>query len=292
MRFELEIAYLDLDLTLGCGQTFRWGRQQDGAWKGVLGNDLVTLRQNGTRIEGEATPGRKDIDERTAVLLRAGDDIPRIQRQLRKDPVLSPGIKRMQGLRIVKLDEWECLVSYILATYANIPRIMKMVDAVATEFGPRISPGVHAFPDRNGLARASQAQLSRLGLGYRAKYVREACRDIDEGCLDEMMRMAYEDLRAELISLPGVGDKVADCVSLFGFGRLESFPIDVWMERALLRLYGQKGSYSKLRRFASKRFGPYAGYAQEYLYHNERTRGRTGTCVFSEQSDDRAIHQH
>jgi N-glycosylase/DNA lyase len=281
MRFELEIAHLDLDLTLGCGQTFRWRRQQDGAWKGVLGGDLVTLRQFGARIEGEATPGGRDIEERAAVLLRAGDDIPRIQRHLRKDPVLAPGIKRMQGLRIVKLDEWECLISYILATYANIPRIMKMVDAVATGFGPKISPGVHAFPDRNALARASQTQLARLGLGYRAKYVRGACRDIDEGCIDEMNRMSYEDLREELIGLPGVGDKVADCVSLFGFGRLESFPIDVWMERALLRLYGQKGAYTKLRTFASERFGPYAGYAQEYLYHNERIRARTGACVFS-----------
>jgi N-glycosylase/DNA lyase len=281
MRFELEITDLDLDLTLGCGQTFRWRRQQDGAWKGVLGPDLVTLRQSGTCIKGEATPGGRDIEERTARLLRAEDDIPLIQRMLRKDSVLAPGIKHMKGLRIVKLDEWECLVSYILATYANIPRIMKMVDAVATEFGPRISQGVHAFPDRNALARASQAQLAKLGLGYRAKYLREACRDIDEGCLHEMMKMSYEGLRAELINLPGVGDKVADCVSLFGFGRLESFPIDVWIERALLRLYGQKGSYSRLRGFASARFGSYAGYAQEYLYHNERTRGRTGACIFS-----------
>jgi N-glycosylase/DNA lyase len=248
----------------------------------VLGPDLVTLRQHGTCIKGEATPGGRDIEERIAVLLRAEDDIPLIQRQLRKDSVLAPGMKHMKGLRIVKLDEWECLVSYILATYANIPRIMKMVDAIATEFGPRISPGVHAFPDRNALARASESQLTKLGLGYRAKYVREACRGIDESRLDEMIGMPYEDLRAELIDLPGVGDKVADCVSLFGFGRLESFPIDVWMERALLRLYRQKGSYPKLRRFASERFGPYAGYAQEYLYHNERTRGRTGTCVFSD----------
>ncbi len=281
MRFELEIATLDLDLTLGCGQTFRWRRQQDGSWKGVLGRDVVVLRKSGARIEGEATPGRKDIETRTETFLRAGDDLRRIQRRLRKDPVIAPGIQQMRGLRIVKLDEWECLISYILATFANIPRIMKMVDAVATEFGPRISPGVHAFPERAVLAKASRAELARLGLGYRAKYVLEACREMDEGRLNDMMRMPYEELRSGLIDLPGVGEKVADCVSLFGFGRLESFPIDVWIERALSRLYGQKGSYADLRRFASGRFGPYAGYAQEYLFHNERTRGKTGVCAFS-----------
>ena len=98
-----------------------------------------------------------------------------------------------------------------------------------------------------------------------------------------MMDRPYENLRRDLVELPGVGEKVADCVSLFGFGRLESFPIDVWMERALKRLYGQKGSYSKLRHFAADRFGKYAGYAQEYIYHNERMRGRTGACMFLEE---------
>ena len=282
MKFELEINTLDLDLTLGCGQTFRWRRQQDGSWSGVLGGDLVVLRKTGSRILGEATPGGRDVEARAESFLRAGDNIQRIQRQLSRDSVIAPGIGRLKGLRIVKLDEWECLISYILATYANIPRIMKMVDSVATGFGPRILPGVHAFPDRSALAKASQAELARLGLGYRAKYVHEACRAIDDARLDELGRMHYEELRSGLIDLPGVGEKVADCVSLFGFGRLESFPIDVWIERALLRLYRQKGSYTKLRGFASERFGPYAGYAQEYLYYNERARSRTGTCAFSE----------
>jgi N-glycosylase/DNA lyase len=282
MRFELEIAPLDLDLTLGCGQTFRWRRQPDGSWKGVLGAHSVTLLQKGSVILGDATPGGPEVIELAEDLLRSGDDVPAIQRALSKDRVLSPGIKCLKGLRIVKLDEWECLVSYILATYANIPRIMKMVDAIAARYGHRIAPGVHEFPDRRTLAKASVLDLTKLGLGYRAEYVHMICKSIDEQAIEGMKRTSYEDLRKRLVELPGVGEKVADCVSLFGFGRLESFPIDVWIERALKRLYGQKGSYSRLRRFANDRFGMFAGYAQEYIYHNERMRGRTGECLFSD----------
>jgi N-glycosylase/DNA lyase len=283
MRFELEIAPLDLDLTLGCGQTFRWRPQPDASWKGVLGNQLVTVRRTKEGVAAEAVPGGEHVDEKLEVFLRSGDDIRSIQRALRKDPVLAPGTGQLKGLRIVKLDEWECLVSYILATYANIPRIMKMVDSVATAYGPRIAPGVHAFPERRRLAKASIGHLAKLGLGYRAKYVHAVCEEIDEDAIRLMMKRRYEDLRKDLIELPGVGEKVADCVSLFGFGRLESFPIDVWIERALKRLYGQKGSYSMLRHFAARRFGQYAGYAQEYIYHNERMRGRTGACMFLEE---------
>lgn len=221
--------------------------------------------------------------------MRSHDDIRKIQHVLSKDPVLYPGVTRLKGLRIVKLDEWECLVSYILATYANIPRIMKMVDAVACAYGRRIAPGVHEFPSRRALARASVGELAKLGLGYRAKYVHALCDSIDERAIEGMLHMPYEELRKELLALPGVGEKVADCVSLFGFGRLESFPIDVWIERALSRLYRQKGSYKKLRHFANERFGEYAGYAQEYIYHNERMRERTGECAFSNQRYDRLV---
>jgi N-glycosylase/DNA lyase len=283
MRFELDVAPLDLDLTLGCGQTFRWRQQLDGSWKGVLGDQLVTLHRTKEGVAAEAIPGGERVDEKLEVFLRSRDDIQLIQRTLRRDPILAPGAGKLKGLRIVKLDEWECLISYILATYANIPRIMKMVDSVAAAYGPRIAPGVHGFPARRKLAKASIGQLANLGLGYRAKYVHMVCDEIDEDAIRSMMDRPYEALRTDLIELPGVGEKVADCVSLFGFGRLDSFPIDVWIERALRRLYGQKGSYSKLRRFAAGRFGQYAGYAQEYIYHNERMRGRTGACMFLEE---------
>ena len=282
MRFELEIAPLDLGLTLGCGQNFRFRAQPDGTWSGVLGEHHLVLRQRGTKIEGTATPGGKNVDELVLDLLRAQDDVDKIQRKLSRDFVLALGIRSMRGLRIVKLDEWECLISYVLATYANIPRIAKMVEALATSFGHRIYQGAYSFPDRRRLARASVKELKECGLGYRAEYVKAICDTVDEDMLDQMNRLSYTYLRKDLIEMPGVGDKVADCVSLFGFGRLEAFPIDIWIERAMARLYKQKGSYRKLREFATERFGEYAGYAQEYLYHNERMHAREAACAFSE----------
>ncbi|MCU0851912.1 MAG: 8-oxoguanine DNA glycosylase [Thermoplasmata archaeon] len=281
MRFRLDVRPLDLDLTLGCGQVFRWRRRNDGSWRGVLSDQVVTIRNDPGGCLVEATPGRRGAKPLVHDFFRATDDVRRIQRRLGRDPVLAGGVAQFKGLRIVKMDEWECLVSYMLATYANIPRITKMVDALAVGFGDRISDGLHSFPTIEELGRASLADLQRCGLGYRAKYVHEACRAIERTGIAELGRLPYEELREELTKLPGVGDKVADCVSLFGFGKTESFPIDVWIERALGRLYHQKGSYRKLRAFASERFGEYAGYAQEYLYFNERVRAADAACAFS-----------
>ncbi len=283
MRFELKVAPIDLDLTLGCGQTFRWRQCPNGSWSGVLWDQFITLHQKGSTISGVATPGGKGVADQVLELLRAQDDVKKIQGALGADPILARGMKRMKGLRIVKLGEWECLVSYALATYANIPRIMKMIDALATNYGSRIAHGAHSFPNRRQLSRASVGELRRLGLGYRADYVKELCALVDDSTLLRFSDSPYEKLRKDLIELPGVGEKVADCVSLFGFGKLESFPIDLWIERAMARLYKKKGTYRTLRTFATERFGCYAGYAQEYLYHNERMRARDMGCVFSKE---------
>lgn len=282
MRFETVISPLDLDLTLSCGQTFRW-RTADGAWLGVLGREVVRLWQDGRTLKVEANPGMVDVVALVEGHLRAQDDITHIQRSLSSDRILSRGMRELRGLRIVKLDEWESIVSFALATYANIPRITKMIEAICSKYGDPLPGGLRTFPNQTQLRKASVRELAGCGLGYRAGYVYQLCRSLDQDEISRLKKLPYSDLRQRLIELPGVGEKVADCVSLFGFGKLEAFPIDVWMERAIERLYGVKGNYRKLRSFASERFGPYAGYAQEYLYFNERTRAGDRGCRFSEQ---------
>lgn len=281
MRLELDIEPLDLAQTLGCGQTFRWKPREDGSWVGPLDSQLVTLRQSGPRLLMEAVPGGRGVRELVETHLRKRDDVEKVRRALSKDPVLAPGLGRFSGLRIVKLEEWECLCSFALATYANIPRIGKMIETLASRFGKKITGNVHAFPTIERMKRVSIAELSECGLGYRTQYIHDMSQMLDRDRIDGFKRLGYEELRNELMELPGVGDKVADCVALFGFGQLEAFPIDVWMKRALERLYGQTGSYGKLRAFAQARFGPCAGYAQEYLYYNERARAPKGACAFS-----------
>jgi N-glycosylase/DNA lyase len=283
MKLDIKISPLDLDLTLGCGQTFRWRKASDGLWEGPLGRQFVRLGQKGQVVHIEASPGGREVEGLVRTHLRADDDIGRIQKTFAEDPVMAAGIPKLKGLRLVKIDEWECLISFILATYANIPRITKMIEALSATYGERIVDGVNSFPCQDRLRRVPLSELAKCGFGYRAKFIHEACRVLDEGALRKFQRMPFEDLREQLKELPGVGDKVADCVSLFGFGRLESFPIDVWIERALGRLYHQKGSYTKLREFAHEEFGPFAGYAQEYLYYNERLRAPGGACIFSDK---------
>ncbi len=279
---HINLDPLNLEQTLGCGQTFRWRPLADGTWQGPLGDQLISLTKRGPRLVIRSFPGDAHAKRAIARHLRESDDIPAIQRSLaERDKTLANGMRKLKGLRIVKLDEWECLISFTLATYANIPRISKMIEALARNYGSRIADEVFTFPTLGQMRKASQSELSRLGLGYRAKYIHSICSELTSGHLEHLKRLNYEDLREELKVLPGVGDKVADCVALFGFGKLESFPIDVWIERALARLYGEKGSYSRLASFAHDKFGVYAGYAQEYLYYNERAHAPNGSCVFS-----------
>lgn len=280
MTPETIIAPLDLDITLSCGQTFRWHKVGD-SWEGVLGRSLIRLRKRGRALEVSSEPKSRDAVAQVRRHLRAEDDIALIQRRLARDPVLARGMRDVRGLRIAKMDEWECLVSFVLATYANIPRITKMVETLCARFGETITDGVHAFPDVRRLGQATRRELAGCGLGYRAEYVEELAECLTGGDIARMKRLRFEELRERLIELPGVGNKVADCVSLFGFGKLEAFPIDVHMARALERLYGTRGTYRALRAFASDRFGEYAGYAQEYLFYNERLLKPGGSCLFS-----------
>lgn len=281
MSARIRVADLDLDITLGCGQTFRWSRHGPGAWRGPIGDCLVDLRREGGWVVADSVPKRPGLSERVSRYLRLDDDLDRIMAELSEDRVMAKGAPALRGLRIVKMDEWECLASYTLATFANIPRITKMIDRLSTEFGEDISGGVRSFPTVDRLREASVRELRGCGLGYRAEHLAGLCEAVDDRRLRGFQRMPDEELREALIGLPGVGDKVADCVMLFGFGRLGAFPIDVWVARALGRLYGVSGTYRNLREFATGRFGRNAGYAQEYLFYNERTLSGSTGCVFT-----------
>ena len=281
MKFETKISPLDLTLTLDCGQTFRWRPVERCSWEGVIDRHLVILTGSSKTITIDTRARDRRVVEQVRGYLRAGDDVAEIQRTLAGDRVLASGMRKYKGLRIVKMDEWECLASYVLATYANIPRIRRMVETLCTKYGQAIPGAAYAFPTIRSLGEASESDLKRCGLGYRAKYVSRLCESLTPNELRSMTRLEYADLRERLLTLDGVGEKVADCVSLFGFGKLEAFPIDVWMERALGRLYHVRGSYRKLSEFAAQRFGRYAGYAQEYLHFNERSAAHEGACAFS-----------
>ncbi len=221
------------------------------------------------------------------------DNLPRIFSQISKDKHIKRTIKKFKGLRILRQDPWECLISYICATYKNIPAIKQMLLNLSKKFGDK-SPfdgySFQTFPTPTRLAKASLKEFVECGLGYRAKYVSETAKKVHEGIFNpgNLKRRNYEKARHELLTLPGVGLKVADCVLLFSIEQLEAFPVDVWIKRVILKHYANhvptalirktsdkksiaKSEYEKLNLFGRKYFGEYAGYAQEYLYHHERT---------------------
>ncbi len=280
----------NLDLTLCCGQAFRWD-MSDGWWRGVVGDKLIKIRQDGKTLWFDG------IDEDSLLdYLGLRDDLPSIFMEINKDGHMDAAISRFKGLRIVRQDPWESLISYICATFKNIASIKRMLLRLCRSFGEEVedhNESFFIFPSPEKLARRSLAELRKCELGYRAEYVAQTSKKIfEEGFdLECLRRATYDEAKRVLLEFPGVGQKVADCVLLFGFGKLEAFPVDIWVTRAVLRHYSSHFSrelvarvskkesishsqYRRFNEFGRQYFGRYAGYAQEYLYHYERVNSK------------------
>ncbi len=258
----------NLDKTLSCGQVFRWAESGEW-WTGIVGDRLIRIQQDGDRLTWDG------VDESFISHYFSLDlDLPGVLSEIDRDPVIHRAIEECRGLRIIRQPPWECLISYIIATFTNIPSIKRRISLLCREFGNEISPGDEtgfSFPTPEDLAGAEECQVRACSLGYRSPFLCQVAQAIDRdpGWAGTIRNLPYEEARTELMHYRGVGRKVADCVLLFGFGRLEAVPVDVWIERILRQHYlepGEKANYEYLRRSAQGYFGPYAGYAQEYLF--------------------------
>lgn len=276
----------NLDATLCCGQVFRWDKKGDW-WFGVAGSKAFKVRQINAKLEFAYA------DEKfVANYFRLNDDLEKISDYIGKDEQIKKALKKFWGLRIVRQDPWECLVTYICATWKGIAAIKTMLLKLSQKFGEHVRlDGYHfySFPSAEKLAKAAVKEFMQCGLGYRAKYLLATSKKIVDEDLDLVLfsKMQYEQAKKALCAFPGVGSKVADCVLLFSLGKLEAFPVDVWVKRVLLRHYRKhfpeeffeklsnhdslsNTDYKQLNAFGREYFGEYAGYAQEYLYHYER----------------------
>jgi N-glycosylase/DNA lyase len=284
---NLDRVPFNLDVTLCCGQVFRWEKNGDW-WYGVAGDRVFKIRQGNGALEFA------NVDE-TFVTNYFGldDDLENICVNAGKDEYIRKAFRQFWGLRLIRQEPWECLVSYICATYKSIAAIKQMLLKLSKKFGRKISLDSHdfyTFPTPEKLAKATESDLMTCSLGYRAKYVLETSRKIVETrfSLESLKNMPYHQAKKELVDFPGVGLKVADCILLFSLGKQEAFPVDVWVKRVVLRHYSEHFSeefvekisshaslsnaeYERLNEFGRTYFGRYAGYAQEYLYHYERT---------------------
>ena len=272
--FEVPAADFSLRESLSSGQTFRWN-EHEGWFYGFIGCAVVKIRQEGDRLFYESansslTPNR--VSRYFALDL----NLPEILSSINVDMQVHHAIARHRGLRVLRQDGWETLASFICASFNNIKRIEGMIERICQAYGEPVSLNGFrgfTFPQPEAIAAVTERKLRSLGLGYRAPYLKATARLIVEGKLplEQLARVEYAATKAALLACEGVGDKVADCVALFGFEKYEAFPIDVWMERAMRYYFRHRKMTRKgLHEYAQRHFGPYAGYAQQYLYHYVR----------------------
>ncbi len=219
---------------------------------------------------------------------RLDDNLPHILSKIDRDEHIGRAIQRFRGLRITRQEPWECLISYICATYKNIPAIKDIVLNLSKRFGRKImfeGRDFYVFPKPSDLAHADLVQVKSCKLGFRAERVLETSRIVHNKELDleTLRKMDCKKAKHKLLALPGVGQKVADCVLLFSLDKLETFPVDIWVKRALLNYYSNRfeeafvkkissrtsltsSEYEKVSSFGRTYFGEHAGYAQEYLF--------------------------
>jgi N-glycosylase/DNA lyase len=254
---RLTVKDFNLDHTLSCGQVFRW-HKHEGFWYGFINRKPIKISQENDTLLFSGNVKSKDIVDYFNLDL----DYIKVIKTFPKSRILILALKKYWGLRIIKQDPIECLVSYILSSQNNIKRINKMVNELSFRFGRKMTfegRKVHAFPTLKELSGCCHSDLRKCRLGFRDKFLDDAIRKLcsKEVKLEKIGNMAYLKSMNELMKIKGIGNKVANCILLFGYNKYESFPIDVWIARILRQYFpGKDASY----------FGKYAGYAQEYLY--------------------------
>lgn len=268
---------LELKSTLESGQAFRW--QQDGEWWwGVVGRHAYALRQvdGGLDVRSSSRSMSAAVTE-LHDFLRLDDDLDAVYQRLAVDQPLAKAVERYRGMRILRQEPWECLASFLCTPTSNISRISANLKSVAETYGETLTLDGHRlyrFPGASRLAEAGEKGLRGLGLGFHGKFLAQAAKVVADGQLDLMaLRSAsYQEAKTALLELPGVGDKVADCVLLFSLEKLDGFPVDRWVRRALVDWYGhpEKAKYRDLLEWAQTKWGSDAGYVQQYLFHHRR----------------------
>ncbi len=267
----------DLEATLSSGQAFRWSRQ-GSSWTGVIGNRWVRLSPENAAIKADTLefPGdwRWLID-----YLQLEVDLIGIVRDFPDHPAMHAAVSHARGLRLLRQDPWECLASFILSSTKQIVQIQQIIALLTQRYGVPLAvpvgcPPINSFPTPERLAALTEQDLRECKMGFRAPYLLATARRITTDF--DLAHVGQADLpaaRAMLLSLPGVGRKIADCVLLFAFGFQKAFPIDVWLLKALRQLFfpRRRVPMPRLHRLVETHFGPHAGFAQQYLFHYVRT---------------------
>jgi N-glycosylase/DNA lyase len=256
----------DLRLTLESGQVFHWQRDGEG-WRGLIDRTPVRVEQRGAALD--VTPGAEALVARYFAL---DHPLAEIYAGFPPDDFSRAALAANRGLRIIRQPRWECLATFLTSAMKQVSHIRAMSLALRARFGdPVEGSDVAAYPTPQRLARATEAQLRACGLGFRAPHLRQTARAVADGRVDlaALDEMETERALEELCKLPGVGRKIANCVLLFACERLDAVPVDVWIARVARAMHGD-APLPALEAVSRERFGPHAGYVQQYLFHHAR----------------------
>ena len=266
---------INVENSINSGQVFLWKKNKE-FWNGVNGDDVLSIDKKGNINSYQ----NFKID-----FFRQNDNLEKIIKSISKDKTVKMAVKKFQGLRILRQDPFQCLISFIVSSNSNIPKIKNNLENISKKFGKKIkfhNQEFFLFPNPKKLAKASINEITSCGVGYRAKFIKEAAKIIDLKKIDfdYLKKCDYQDAKESICQIPGVGGKVADCVLLFSLDKLEAVPLDRWIIRILEKYYLKKfeittktiteKQYNILHKKIVNYFGPYAGYSQQFLFKMER----------------------
>lgn len=266
---------IDVENSINSGQVFLWRKNKE-FWYGVNGQDILQVDKNG-KI--------KSLKNHKTDFFRSEDNFDKIIKSISKDKTVKIAVKRYPGLRIIKQDPFQCLISFIVSSNSNIQKIKTNLENISQKFGEKIeykNQEFFLFPSAKTLSKVSINEIKNCGVGYRAKFIKDASKIFASGkvAVEDLQASDYFDAKKKIRIIPGIGNKVADCILLFSLDKLESFPLDRWMVRILEKYYAKKfqidtkiiteKQYDILHEKIVDHFGPYAGYAQQFLFKMER----------------------
>ena len=276
------------EISINSGQVFLWEKYEN-SWYGTYGNYILKFTITDKEVEFYSTP---KFDNWQHVIFRLDDNIHKIFANFSNDSILLNLLKRYGGLRLIRQDPYQCMISFACSSNTNISMIRMMLKNLSRKFGIKkeIDNKIFfTFPTMENLNKASINELCSCSVGYRAKAIKSIAEKVVTGALtvDELYRSNYDEARKILTSVYGIGNKIADCILLFSLEKTEAFPIDIWMGRVIFKYYHKlinkrnstiinankklsDNQYSILSEIMRNHFGKYGGYAQQYLFYHIR----------------------
>ena len=261
-----------------CGQCFRWNREEDGSYTGVVKNKVINVEQDGSTVafnnitieDYSIINGYFDLDT----------DYSEIKRLVNTDEIMGEAIKFGDGIRILNQDEWETMISFMISANNRIPMIKKVIENLSKSFGNYIcnyrGRDYYSFPTAEQLSEAAAEKIQECKAGFRSPRIKEAASRFlkEKDIIYDLKNKSYDEGLDYLKTYSGIGDKVANCILLFSMRQFDTFPVDVWVRRVMQTLYvGNDTKDAEIRKFAENKFGKLSGYAQQYLFYYARENG-------------------